>query len=90
MATAAETTPAEAVWIDTVRDCGLAFAAGLGVTSGDGLAIADAKDGAAVLIIAYPTRAAAAEAAAHMMTLSRLYWLDEKARAAGAGEVAQA
>ena len=42
------TTPDKVRWIDTVRDCGRAFAAGAGVVSGEGVYVCDAKDGAAV------------------------------------------
>jgi hypothetical protein len=42
------TTPDKVRWIDTVRDCGRAFAAGEGVLSGEGVYVCDAKDGAAV------------------------------------------
>jgi hypothetical protein len=71
-----ETTPLETVWIDTVRDAGRAFAADCGVVSGDEIGVADAEGGKAVLLIAYPSRESAAEAALAMMTLSRMYALE--------------
>jgi hypothetical protein len=71
------------MWIDTLRSAGQAFAGGKDVVDGAGVHIADGRDGAAMLLVAYSSRAAAVEAANAMMGLARLYWLDEQARSLG-------
>ena len=76
------TTPDKVRWIDTVRDCGRAFAAGAGVVSGEGVYVCDAKD-AAVLMVGNPSPPAAVAAANNMMALARMYTLDARSRAEG-------
>jgi hypothetical protein len=77
-----KTTPDKVRWIDTVLDCGRAFAAE-GVVSGEGVYVCDAKDGAAVLMVAYPSPPAAVAAANNMMAFARVYTLDARSRAEG-------
>ena len=77
------TTPDKVPWIDTVRDCGRAFAAGEGVVSDEGVYVCDAKDGAAVRVVGYPSPPAAVAAANNMMALARMYTLDARSRAEG-------
>ena len=57
------TTPDKVRWIDTVRDCGRAFAAGEGVVSGEGVYVCDARTARPSLMVGYPSPPAAVAAA---------------------------
>jgi len=71
--------------LDTVRDCGRAFAAGDGVTSGKGVAACGAPGGGVALVIRFPSRADAGAAAEAMIGLARMYQMDAAAFAESFG-----